>query len=215
MLLGFTPGNIFLYKQAFTHKSKTRQNQAVQQSNERLEFLGDAILDAVITLYLYKKFPNADEGFLTKLRSKTVSRSMLNRLGEKIGLAQWLQYSDKYSKAMLGNAFEALVGAVFIDKGYKKTEQFLVEKIIIPFIDFDQLLQTEHDFKSKLVEYSQQEKIPYEFKCEEFLKNKQTLYKCSLWLNNCEVAQGLGRTKKQAEQEASKFFFEKHTKTTG
>tara|TARA_Y100000589_G_scaffold329390_1_gene375848 strand:+ start:99908 stop:100603 length:696 start_codon:yes stop_codon:yes gene_type:complete len=213
MLLGFTPGNIFLYQQAFTHKSKADHNQSIRQSNERLEFLGDSILDAVVTNYLYKKYANADEGFLTKLRSKTVSRTMLNKLGKKIGLENWLQYSDKFSSAMIGNAFEALIGAIFLDKGFKKTEQFIVDKIILPYIDFDTLLQTENDYKSKLVEYSQQEKIPYEFECEEKTDKNKTQYFCSLKLNRKIVATGTGRSKKQAEQEASRLFFEKHSKS--
>jgi ribonuclease-3 len=207
MLLGFKPGNIFLYKQAFTHKSSIEQKNHTKQSNERLEFLGDAILDAVITSFLYKKYPNADEGFLTKLRSKTVSRNMLNHLGKKMGLDKWLIYTDKFSSTMIGNTFEALIGAIFLDKGYNKAEKFITEKILLLYIDFDELLQTENDYKSKLVEYSQQEKIPYEFLCQEKTVNNKTTYTCSLVLNNKIVAKGTGRSKKQAEQEASKIFF--------
>ena len=136
-IIGFYPDQISIYKQAFLHKSII-QNTELQsfESNERLEFLGDAVLDSVISHYLYQKFPKQDEGYLTKLRSRLVSRHTLNNLGVKIGLQELMQSNlERASKSVYGDALEALIGAIYLDKGYSFTQTFIEEKLLQNHID--------------------------------------------------------------------------------
>lgn len=161
-ILGFVPGNISLYKMAFRHRSAAKTlNNGVKTSNERLEFLGDAILGAVIAEMLFKNYPYKEEGFLTEMRSKIVNRANLNQLARKMGFNELIVFDQKniniLSKhhSMLGDAFEAMVGAVYLDKGYNFTKNFLHQRIIKPYIDVHQLEQTETNFKSKLIEWCQ------------------------------------------------------------
>ncbi|GAA4782228.1 ribonuclease III [Olivibacter ginsenosidimutans] len=161
-LLGFVPGNIYLYQMAFRHKSvAVPVKRGTKNSNERLEFLGDAILGAVIAELLFKMYPYKDEGFLTEMRSKIVSRVHLNQLARKLGFDELIQYDSKMvgypgkSSSLLGDAFEALVGAVYLDKGYSFTRNFLLGRIIKPHVDIHLLEQTETNFKSRLIEWCQ------------------------------------------------------------
>ncbi|WP_134088956.1 ribonuclease III [Olivibacter sp. XZL3] len=161
-LLGFIPGNLYLYQMAFRHKSVAIQvKKGTKNSNERLEFLGDAILGAVIAELLFKMYPYKDEGFLTEMRSKIVSRVHLNQLARKLGFDELIQYDSKMvgypgkSSSLLGDAFEALVGAVYLDKGYLFTRNFLLSRIIKPHVDIHLLEQTETNFKSRLIEWCQ------------------------------------------------------------
>ncbi len=161
-LLGFVPGNISLYRMAFRHRSVASPTKnGSKNSNERLEFLGDAILGVVVAEVLFKKYPYREEGFLTEMRSKIVSRSNLNQLSRKLGLYELIEFDNRMlhnpSKqgSLLGDAFEALIGAVFIDKGYNFTRDFLINHIIKPHVDIHQLELTETNFKSKLIEWCQ------------------------------------------------------------
>jgi ribonuclease III len=160
-LLGFVPGNLSLYKLAFRHKSVAQNvKKGVKNSNERLEFLGDAVLGSVVAEVLFKLYPFEDEGFLTELRSKIVNRGNLNQLARKLGFEQLIQYDNRMVNSarqgsLLGDAFEALVGAIYLDKGYDFTRNFLVNHIIKSHIDIRQLEQTETNFKSKLIEWCQ------------------------------------------------------------
>jgi ribonuclease-3 len=160
-LLGFVPGNLSLYRLAFRHKSvATNVKKGVKNSNERLEFLGDAVLGSVVAEVLFKLYPYEDEGFLTELRSKIVSRVNLNQLARKLGFDKLIEYDSRMvgstrQGSLLGDAFEALVGAVYLDKGYDFTKNFLVNHIIKSHIDIHQLEKTETNFKSKLIEWSQ------------------------------------------------------------
>lgn len=162
-ILGFVPGNMRLYQLAFRHKSVAVPiKEGAKNSNERLEFLGDAILGSVVAEILFKKYPYKDEGFLTEMRSKIVSRAHLNQLARKIGInevikydARMTQYPSKQS-SLLGDAFEALVGAVYLDKGYTFTKNFLISRIIKPHVDINLLEETETNFKSRLIEWCQQ-----------------------------------------------------------
>ncbi|PWK76611.1 ribonuclease-3 [Mucilaginibacter oryzae] len=160
-LLGFVPGNLSLYRMAFRHKSVAQNiKKGVKNSNERLEFLGDAVLGSVIAEVLFKLYPYEDEGFLTELRSKIVSRVNLNALGKKLGFDKLIEYDHRMLNSsrqgsLLGDAFEALVGAVYLDKGYDFTKNFLINHIIKPHIDIHTLEQTETNFKSKLIEWCQ------------------------------------------------------------
>ena len=160
-LLGFVPGNLMLYRLAFRHKSVAQiVKKGVKNSNERLEFLGDAVLGSVVADVLFKMYPYEDEGFLTELRSKMVSRINLNALGRKLGFEQLVEFDTRVintsrQSSLLGDAFEALVGAVYLDKGYDFTKNFLVNRIIKSHIDIHTLEKTETNFKSKLIEWCQ------------------------------------------------------------
>jgi ribonuclease III len=160
-LLGFVPGNLSLYRLAFRHKSVAQNiKKGVKNSNERLEFLGDAVLGSVVAEVLFKLYPYEDEGFLTELRSKIVSRVNLNQLAHKLGFDGLIEYDSRVlgssrQGSLLGDAFEALIGAVYLDKGYNFTRNFLINHIIKSHIDIHTLEQTETNFKSKLIEWCQ------------------------------------------------------------
>ncbi|MFZ4862159.1 ribonuclease III [Sphingobacterium sp. Mn56C] len=163
-ILGFIPGNVKLYQMAFRHKSVAKViKDGVKNSNERLEFLGDAVLGSVVAELLFKLYPYKDEGFLTEMRSKIVSRANLNQLSRKLGLDQLIQYDSRmisYANkqgSLYGDAFEALIGAVYLDKGYTFTRDFLLTRIIKPHVDIHVLENTETNFKSRLIEWCQQE----------------------------------------------------------
>lgn len=161
-MLGFVPGNLNVYRMAFRHRSVAiALKNGAKSSNERLEFLGDAILGSVVAEVLFKRYPYKDEGFLTEMRSKIVSRVSLNQLSKKLGLDQLMEldsrtlsYPAKQS-SLLGDAFEALIGAIYIDKGYNFTKNVIINQIINAHIDIHTLELTETNFKSKLIEWCQ------------------------------------------------------------
>lgn len=162
-MLGFVPGNLHLYQLAFRHKSvAVTVKEGAKNSNERLEFLGDAVLGSVVAELLFKKYPYKGEGFLTEMRSKIVSRAHLNQLSRKLGLNELIQYDTRMINypnkqgSLLGDAFEALIGAVYLDKGYAFTKNFLITRIIKPHVDIQTLEETETNFKSRLIEWCQQ-----------------------------------------------------------
>ncbi|HEY1009053.1 MAG: ribonuclease III [Daejeonella sp.] len=161
-LLGFVPGNLRLYRMAFRHRSVAVElKNGTKNSNERLEFLGDAILGSVVAELLFKMYPYKDEGFLTEMRSKIVSRSNLNQLAKRLGLDELIEFDTRilsYSNkqgSLLGDTFEAMIGAVYMDKDYDFTRNFLLTRIIKPHIDIHTLELTETNFKSKLIEWCQ------------------------------------------------------------
>lgn len=163
-ILGFIPGNVTLYKMAFRHRSAaTILKNGTRCSNERLEFLGDAILGAVIAELLFKSYPYKEEGFLTEMRSKIVNRANLNQLARKMGFDLLIIFDQKTVNiqtkhhSMLGDAFEALIGAIYLDKGYNFTKNFLLKRIVKPYIDIHLLEKTETNFKSKLIEWCQRQ----------------------------------------------------------
>jgi len=167
-ILGFYPGNISLYKLAFRHSSAAQSiKKGVKDSNERLEFLGDSVIGTVVADYLFKKFPYKDEGFLTKMRSKMVSRNQHNQLAIKLGLNKFIEANnDRFGtkpSSINGDAYEALIGAIYLDKGYEFAQQFLLTRIINVHIDMDELETKEVDFKSKLIEWAQKEKKEFRF----------------------------------------------------
>lgn len=165
-IFGFCPENVSLYKLAFLHRSVAIESNGHKISNERLEYLGDAVLSSVVADYLFKKFPYKDEGFLTEMRSKIVSREQLNKLSRKLGLAQFIQSnqdSKNFFRSMEGDAFEAFIGAVYLDRGYNFTKKIIIKRIINVHFDIDELVNFEANFKSKLIEWSQKEKKPIKF----------------------------------------------------
>ena len=204
-ILGISPKNLSLYNQAFRHNSVAKEiKEGVKDSNERLEFLGDAVLSVVIADYLFKKFPYKDEGFLTKMRSKIVSRAHLNQLAVKLGLNKFLsQNSDpgfKFS-SMNGDAFEALIGAIYLDKGFTSTQNFILNRILKFHVDVEKILETETDFKSKLIEWSQREKKDIQFRVvEENGNGYDKQFMIATVVSGEIIAQGQHFSKKKAEQ---------------
>ncbi len=166
-VFGFTAGNIFLYKLAFRHRSLAIEtSNGIRISNERLEFLGDAVLSSTIADFLFKKFPYKDEGFLTEMRSKIVNRSHLNKLSKKLGMDQFIESDNEsrsFGKSIGGDTFEAFIGALYLDKGYSFTMRIIIDRIIKVHLDIDELEQQENNFKSKLIEWAQKEKKNVEF----------------------------------------------------
>lgn len=165
-IFGFSPGNVSLYKLAFLHRSVAVESNGHKLSNERLEYLGDAVLSSVVADYLFKKFPYKDEGFLTEMRSKIVSREQLNKLSRKLGLDQFIQSnqdSKSFFRSMEGDAFEAFIGALYLDRGYNFAKKIIVSRIINVHFDIDELVNTEVNFKSKLIEWSQKERKEVNF----------------------------------------------------
>ncbi|MBD1397925.1 ribonuclease III [Pontibacter sp. JH31] len=209
-IIGSTPDNIRLYKLALTHTSFARQNLASKHdTNERLEFLGDAVLGTVVAELLFKKFPYEDEGFMTEMRSRIVNRESLNHIAIKIGLNQLVKVDTTSGqgtrhKSVHGNALEALVGAIYLDKGYNTTRQFILGKLIKPHIDLHKLVNTTSNFKSKLIEWAQSQNSDIRF---EIVNRKNqgstTEFTCEIYLNDKPVAIGVGLSKKKADQAAA------------
>ena len=203
---GYRPKNIKLFRRALTHKSIAHNFDEL--SNERLEFLGDAILDAVIAEMLFSLYPEEDEGHLTKIKSKVVSRRTLSLIGEEMEIGKILRYNRGRSIKMAtieGNAFEALVGAIYLDAGYLQVKKSLNEHILKKYIDLNQILEEEIDFKSKLFIWSQKNHLPLEFEVvSEENRGPSWNYKVRVVINKQEFGQGSGSSKKTAEQAASK-----------
>lgn len=213
-IFGFYPENIFIYTLALRHKSASSEiAPGVKNSNERLEFLGDAILDSVVAEFLFKTFPYKDEGFLTKMRSKIVSRVQLNKLSIKLGIAKLVQTNrDSFSqpKSINGDAFEAVIGAIYIDKGYNFTRKIIIDKIIKLHLDIEELVNTETNFKSRLIEWAQKEKKELEFKLvREVGTGNKRLHIVELIIQGELVATAKDFSIKGAEQLAAEKAFNK------
>lgn len=214
-ILGFYPLNLVLYKQCLRHRSAaTTYKHGSDNSNERLEFLGDAVLGTAVAHYLFRKFPFKDEGFLTKIRSRIVSRNNLNSLSRKLGLFEMIEVNRDHAqvyKSAGGDALEAFIGAIYLDKGYHEARKFVIQKLINLHLDLDEILITDNDFKSKLVEWSQREKrtIRYEV-AEEKGNGLNRYYIIDLFVDDVKQTRGIGNAKKIAEQQAAeKFITEK------
>lgn len=208
-IVGFYPNNLSLYHQAFLHKSFVQHNKLKPfESNERLEFLGDAILDSIISHYFFNKFPFKDEGFLTQLRARVVSRQNLNNLGVKLGFKELINAKiDKESKSIYGDALEAIIGAIYLDKGYKYAQQFVEQKLLQTHIDLDEIINTETDFKSRVIEWCQKEKLNFDFKITEQESKQGVVYDAELIIDNEPRGKGTANSKKKAEQHASEQFY--------
>jgi len=213
-ILGYKPGNIFLYHLAFLHKSVAQMTlSGIKVNNERLEFLGDAILDAVTADYLFKTFPTKDEGFLTEMRSKIVSRATLNKLSQKMGIDQLIQLDTASSGAFRsskGDAFEALIGAMYLDKGYDFTRKIILERIIKHYFNIDELVNQEVNFKSRIIEWSQREKKQVQFNiCDEVGSGYRKQYVVELTVDGEAIARGQDYSIKGAEQNAAEKSWQK------
>jgi ribonuclease-3 len=205
-VLGFVPGNINIYKLAFSHKSSQNEKSVLSQNNERLEYLGDAVLGTIVAEYLFKKYPDSNEGFLTKMRSKIVKRKTLNRIGDKMELDGVLQEfnNTRLSRSMLGNAVEALVGAIYLDAGYAFTQKYIVENILRRYLDIHELENYDDNYKSQLLEWCQKHGKTISYKLISRYKfEKRDRFKVGVFINNQRVATADDFNKKSAEQAAS------------
>lgn len=209
-ILGFSPRKWDYYQLALTHSSVYNDHRSRLQNNERLEFLGDSVLGTVISDILYQTYPNKREGELTNLRSKVVQRATLDNLAVKIGLNKLVssnEHTPQFKAHINGNAFEALMGAIFMDRGYKKSKKFILKLIKEKHIDLEQLSKQEINFKSKFIEWTQHRKVDYEFIFEAPIYNKSTnssLFTTKLKVEGILVGTGTGYTKKEAQQLACK-----------
>lgn len=205
-ILGFYPGNIFLYRLAFRHKSASRVVGNVKSNNERLEYLGDSVISTAVAHYLFKRYPNKDEGFLTEMRSKMVSRVTLNKVAVKMGLHELLNIDSKSGgfKSVDGNALEALMGAVFLDKGYKFTEKIILRRIVAVHIDMDEIESRDWNYKSKLIDWGQKERFRVNFQVISTMQQKgKKLYKVAAMVNSEVWGEGMDQSIKAAEQIAA------------
>ena len=214
-ILGFYPGDIELYKTALMHKSIMHRNKKGKPvNNERLEFLGDAVLDAVVGDIVYNHFPGKREGFLTNTRSKLVQRETLGKLANEMGITRLIVSSGRsqsHNSYMGGNAFEALVGAMYLDKGYDKCMKFMEKRILDKLINIDKVAYKEVNFKSKLLEWSQKNRIMLKYDEVEISKDQDgnPIFIYKVMLETVEGETGKGYSKKESQQQASKLTLEK------
>lgn len=214
-IVGFYPDNIQLYKQAFLHKSQSiEDDEGKWLNNERLEFLGDAILSAVVADIVYKHFQNKREGFLTNTRSKIVSRDSMNRIGLSLGIDHLLRYSinvhaqhEAHNSNMLGNALEALIGAIYLDQGFDACYRFIDDVLIKKHIDIDKISETEVNFKSNLIEWGQKNRLPISFEIIESFQDEQSnpvFQTAAVLVETGEhIGIGIGYSKKESQQNAA------------
>ena len=204
-VLSFKPKNVHLYQLAFLHRSAAQEGvKGHKNSNERMEYLGDAVLSSVIADFLFHKYPLKDEGFLTEMRSKIVNRSNLNQLSKKMGLDKMIQSEQENGsvyKSINGDAFEAIIGAIYIDRGYKFVKKVILNRIITCYLDIEALEKKESNYKSTLIELAQKEKKQLDFKViEKSGQGYQKQYKVSVVYDGKQLAFGYGYSIKEAEQ---------------
>ena len=208
-ILGFYPRDIRIYEQALLHKSSSiKSDKGRLLNNERLEFLGDAVLDTVVADILYHRFEGKREGFLTNTRSKIVSRETLNRVAEEIGLLGLVKFNTRQSahnNYMGGNAFEALIGAIYLDKGYEVCKQFIENRIIGKYIDVEKISRKEVNFKSKLIEWSQKNRMELSFVLLEqgYDEFNSPTFESEVIIEGIHAGRGKGYSKKESQQVAA------------
>jgi ribonuclease-3 len=216
-IIGFKPKNPEIFITAFTHRSMNKRDDEGHPINyERLEFIGDAMLSAIIATHLYNEVPFGDEGYLTKMRSKIVSREHLNELGKELELINLVESNipkDNFGDNIHGNLFEALVGAIFLDRGYHFCERFIYNRIIIPHVDIQKLEGKIISYKNLLIEWCQKEKHTFKYEVYDDTGNDDTRhFSVKLHIDSKIVAKGRATSKKKAEEIASKrafFVFQK------
>jgi ribonuclease-3 len=208
-ILGFSPGNLQLYEIAFIHRSATfTLPNGKKVNNERLEYLGDAVLDAILSDYLFEKFPDANEGFLTKIRSRIVNRDVLNQLAVSMGINNILISrisSSHITNNLYGDAFEAFIGSVFLDKGFKKTKKVFIKNVLNKYLDLNLIVKTDTDYKSLVFEWVQKHKsnLIFTYNEEYDFNLKKSIFSTILFIDKQEFGEGHGSSKKEAEQEAA------------
>ncbi len=208
-VFGICPDNIELYKLALVHKSASLfLDDGRQINNERLEFLGDAVLESIVSDYIFIEYPEADEGFLTKLRSKIVSRHSLNRLAVEIGLDRYViaQSGGTFTqKHIFGDALEAMIGAIYLDKGYNFANRLVINDLLGHNIDMDEVLTEETDFKSRLIEWCQKSRQNILFRTgrDSSYSEAHPVFRSTVVIDGSDVGNGSGESKKEAEQNAA------------
>jgi ribonuclease-3 len=204
--LGYRPKNLELFHKALTHKSYSNLRDDIQ-SNERLEYLGDTVIDLIVAHFLFEKFPDRDEGYLTKLKSKIVDRNMLSQIGAELELAEHIKYKTGRSirvATIEGNAFEALIGAIYLDSDYDTTKKIFNNYIIRNYVDLHKVLEQEINFKSALLIWGQKNKLAIVYKIlQDAAKENDYHYISQVVINEKEWGMGKGLSKKEAEQQAS------------
>ncbi len=219
-MIGFYPDNIQLYKQALMHKSSVIESEnGMNQNNERLEFLGDAILSAIVADIVYEHFEDKNEGFLTNTRSKIVSRDSMNWIAKELGIEQMLRYSinhpfnEGHNSNLLGNALEALIGAIYLDQGFKACYKFVNDVLIKKYIDIDKISEKEVNFKSNLIEWAQKNKLEISFDVIESFMDEQgsPVFQTAVVLGGTtqQIGIGIGYSKKESQQHAAQMAMKK------
>lgn len=215
-IVGSKPLNLSLYRLAFRHVSVSKEfKSGVKISNERLEYLGDAVLGTIVAEYLFQKFPYRDEGFLTETRSRIVNREALNQVGQKIGLPKIVESEmdgkvPNSFKSLYGDTLEALIGAIYLDRGYYFCKKFINKRLINPFFDLDNIITTTSNFKSKIIEWSQKDNKEIDFELKSVDGNQRFKeFTVVLNIEGTSFSEGKGPTKKKAEQEAARIACEK------
>jgi ribonuclease-3 len=211
-IIGYWPKEASLYKLALRHASAYPfRKKKGERNNERLEFLGDAVIDLVVADILYYRYPAEDEGYLTKLRSKIVSRNNLNRVADELGIPNLVVANLKgnHSESIYGDALEALIGAVYLDHGMTRVERLIVQKIIDPFLSNVDLFETTLNYKSEVIEHFQAEKVSFRFEeLDRQGEQHNSTFTMGLFIGNTLVAKGEGSSKKKGEEAASKLYYE-------
>ncbi len=207
-LTGYLPGNLKLYKIAFRHRSASSYDPGgARINNERLEYLGDAILDAIIADHLYQQFPDRDEGYLTQLKSKIVKRKQLNTLSSNLGIGPFIISNTRNNQNrvnILGNTLEALIGAIYLDKGYYSARKFVIRRVLNKYLDINRLSKKESDFKSRVIEWAQKNKQDIQFISKESPDHPdEPFFITSIMMMDEELGSGSGHSKKDAEQMAA------------
>ena len=215
-MLGFCPNDITLFEQACRHRSATRFDRQ-KSDNERLEFLGDSVLGTIVTDLVYNVYDAKREGFLSKTRSKIVQRETLNRIALELGLDKLVEITvqpHSHNNYMYGNALEALIGAIYIDQGYNNCRRIVEERIIKPYINLEQIAKQEVNFKSRLIEWCQRHRVPYEFEIDNTSidEDKNPIFHARIMLADILFGEGLGYSKKEAQQNAARVAFKKVSK---
>ena len=208
---GFKPGKINIYKLSFKHRSI---NPKTESNNERLEFLGDAVLSVVISELCYDSYPDSREGFLTQMRSKIVNREYMNKIALKMGIDRFIEYDKSintngdFINDIFGNCLEALIGAVYIDKGFIFTRRFILNYLVRNYVDIEELKSNERNFKGRLFELSQRRKMDIKFITEESHKKSEIIYTAKVLIDGEVKGSGSSTRKKKAEQDAAKIAYE-------
>lgn len=204
IITGLSPVNIELYKRAMRHSSVASvTSKGIKDSYERLEYLGDAIIGMLVAEHLFAQYPFEEEGFLTVIRAKIVNRESLSRLAHKIGLKELVQFNQgtRSHKSVYGDCMEALIGAVYLDHGFHACKKFVIQKLIKPHFDLEELISTTTNYKSKLLEWSQKSNKDLRF---EIIDEEDRKFTAQVFLNDEPKAMGFGFSKKKAEQDAAR-----------
>jgi len=220
-ILGFKPKNIEFFKRAFLHRSmNVKDDKGNPKNYERLEFLGDSMLGTIISKHLYNEVPEGDEGYLTKMRSKIVSRKHLNELGKSLGLLNYVESripKSHFGENIHGNVFEALIGAIYLDRGYSYCERFIYQQVINPYVDIEQLEGKVISYKSLVIEWCQKQKKAFNYEVYDDTGNDEHKhFAVKLTIGNKILAKARATSKKKAEEKASKrayFALQKHIDT--